>query len=95
MKRKMRLLVETRLVVACEILYPRYEDVFEPNPDVSVRDLYDFANHYVRDALYSGAHRASAEMWYVDEYGWHNDDGFRVDGIDQYWIAGDRITITH
>ena len=97
MKRKMRILVETRITVACEILYPRHEDVFAPNPDASVRDLYDFAHHYVRDALHNGAHRASVEMWYVDEYGWPTGDefAFRIDGIDQYWIAGDRITMTH
>lgn len=94
MKRKMRILVETRITVVGEVLYPRHEDVFEPNQEASVRDLYDFAHHYVRDALHNGAHRARIEMWYVDKYGWHSDDGFRIDGIDRYWIAGDRITVT-
>lgn len=94
MKRKMSLLVETRITVACEILYPRHEDVFEPNPDTSVKELYEFAHHYVRDALHNGAHRASVRMWCVDKYGWPAEDEFQIDGIDTYWIAGDRITVT-
>ncbi len=95
MKRKMSILVETRITVAYEILYPRHEDVFEPNPNASVKELYKFAHHYVRDALHNGAHRASVRLWGVDKYGWPIEDEFQIDGIDQYWIAGDRITVTH
>ena len=91
---KMRQVVETRFVVACEILYPRHEDVFTPNPDANVRTLWQFSYQYVRDAIRNGAHWAMVELWDTDEFGERHI--FRVDMRNpEYFNENETRTITH
>lgn len=91
---KMRQIVETRIDVCCEILYPRHEEEFVPNLNADVRTLWECSYQYVRDAIRSGAHWAMVELWDTDEFG--EKHLFRVDARNpHYFTSAELLTVTH
>ena len=86
---KLHRIVDTRIVIACEILFPRHEDVLDLPEDLSLRDLWHFTYTSAREALRNGANYAMFEVADGDRR------VFKIEAKDPYWYGVNRIAINH
>ena len=103
-QRYMRSQVYTRLTVACEILYPKHEEIVPLPEDGNLKDLFWFAKHYVRDAIRNGADSARVDVYEVYDQKAYDQDPlhfcgktmmFRTEAQDTYYHEGERVSYTY